>query len=172
MPNYSWKGRTRGGKIQEGVLVAESKEAAIATPAQAADHRHRGDREGQGVRPAQAGRRDQQQGDRDLHPAVLGDDRRRTAAGAVPGDPRLPAGEPDVPEDPVPGAAGRGDGVHAGRRPAQAPQGVRRPVLQHGRRRRGRRYPGHHPAAPFAPTSRRSSSCARPSVRRWSTRWR
>ncbi len=31
MPNYSWKGRTRGGRIQEGVLVAESKDAAIAT---------------------------------------------------------------------------------------------------------------------------------------------
>ena len=30
MPNYSWKGRTRGGKVQEGVLVAENKEAAIA----------------------------------------------------------------------------------------------------------------------------------------------
>ena len=31
MPNYSWKGRTRGGRVQEGVLVAESKDAAIAT---------------------------------------------------------------------------------------------------------------------------------------------
>jgi type IV pilus assembly protein PilC len=31
MPNYSWKGRTRAGRVQEGVLVAESKEAAIAT---------------------------------------------------------------------------------------------------------------------------------------------
>jgi len=31
MPNYSWKGRTRGGRVQEGMLVAESKEAAIAT---------------------------------------------------------------------------------------------------------------------------------------------
>ncbi|MBD3868439.1 MAG: type II secretion system F family protein [Acidobacteria bacterium] len=30
MPNYTWKGRTRGGKVQEGVLVAESKEAAIS----------------------------------------------------------------------------------------------------------------------------------------------
>jgi len=30
VPNYSWKGRTRGGKVQEGVLVADSKEAAIA----------------------------------------------------------------------------------------------------------------------------------------------
>ena len=30
MPNYSWKGRTRAGRVQEGVLVAESKDAAIA----------------------------------------------------------------------------------------------------------------------------------------------
>jgi type IV pilus assembly protein PilC len=29
MPNYNWKGRTREGKIQEGVLVAESKDAVI-----------------------------------------------------------------------------------------------------------------------------------------------
>ncbi len=31
MPNYSWKGRTRAGRVQEGVLVAESKDAAIAS---------------------------------------------------------------------------------------------------------------------------------------------
>jgi type IV pilus assembly protein PilC len=30
MPNYMWKGRTRAGKAQEGVLVAENKDAAIA----------------------------------------------------------------------------------------------------------------------------------------------
>ncbi len=30
MPNYSWKGRTRAGRIQEGVLVADSKDAAIS----------------------------------------------------------------------------------------------------------------------------------------------
>ena len=30
MPNYAWKGRSRGGKIQEGALVADNKEAAIA----------------------------------------------------------------------------------------------------------------------------------------------
>lgn len=30
MPNYSWKGRTRNGKVQEGVLVAESKDAVVA----------------------------------------------------------------------------------------------------------------------------------------------
>ena len=29
MPNYSWKGKSRGGKIQEGVIVADSKEAVI-----------------------------------------------------------------------------------------------------------------------------------------------
>ncbi len=30
MPNYTWKGRTRAGKTQEGVLVAENKDAVIA----------------------------------------------------------------------------------------------------------------------------------------------
>ena len=30
MPNYAWKGRTRAGKTQEGVLVAENKDAVIA----------------------------------------------------------------------------------------------------------------------------------------------
>ena len=30
MPNYTWKGRPRAGKTQEGVLVAENKDAAIA----------------------------------------------------------------------------------------------------------------------------------------------
>jgi type IV pilus assembly protein PilC len=29
VPNYTWKGRTRAGKTQEGVLVAETKDAAI-----------------------------------------------------------------------------------------------------------------------------------------------
>jgi type IV pilus assembly protein PilC len=29
MPNYAWKGRTRSGKTQEGVLVADSKDAVI-----------------------------------------------------------------------------------------------------------------------------------------------
>jgi len=30
MPNYAWKGRTRSGKTQEGVLVADNKDAVIA----------------------------------------------------------------------------------------------------------------------------------------------
>jgi type IV pilus assembly protein PilC len=30
MPNYSWKGRTRNGRMQEGVLVAENKDAVMA----------------------------------------------------------------------------------------------------------------------------------------------
>jgi type IV pilus assembly protein PilC len=29
MPNYAWKGKSRGGKIQEGVIVADSKESVI-----------------------------------------------------------------------------------------------------------------------------------------------
>ena len=31
MPNYTWKGRSRAGKVQEGLLVAENKDAVIAT---------------------------------------------------------------------------------------------------------------------------------------------
>ena len=30
MPNFAWKGRTRAGKMQEGVLVADNKDAVIA----------------------------------------------------------------------------------------------------------------------------------------------
>jgi type II secretory pathway component PulF len=30
VPNYSWKGRTRAGKVQEGVLVAENKDSVIS----------------------------------------------------------------------------------------------------------------------------------------------
>lgn len=30
MPNFTWKGRTRTGKIEEGVLIADSKDAAAA----------------------------------------------------------------------------------------------------------------------------------------------
>jgi type IV pilus assembly protein PilC len=30
MPNYSWKGKSRGGKMQEGVIVADSKEAVVS----------------------------------------------------------------------------------------------------------------------------------------------
>src|SRR5258706_15436072 len=30
MPNYSWKGKGKAGKIQEGVIAADSKEAVVA----------------------------------------------------------------------------------------------------------------------------------------------
>ena len=30
MPNYVWKGKNRGGASQEGVLVADNKDAVIA----------------------------------------------------------------------------------------------------------------------------------------------
>src|SRR5437867_6465627 len=29
MPNYAWKGKSRAGKVQEGVIVADSKEAVV-----------------------------------------------------------------------------------------------------------------------------------------------
>ena len=31
MPSFIWKGRTRSGQIQEGVLLADSRDAAAAT---------------------------------------------------------------------------------------------------------------------------------------------
>ena len=31
MPNFTWKGRTREGRVQEGVLVAENKDAVITS---------------------------------------------------------------------------------------------------------------------------------------------
>ena len=43
--------------------------------------------------------------------------------------------------------AGRRGGRDARRRDAQAPEGLRRPLRQHGRGRRGGRYPRHDPAA-------------------------
>ena len=30
MPSYAWKGRNRAGMVQEGAMVAESKELALA----------------------------------------------------------------------------------------------------------------------------------------------
>ena len=30
MPNYSWKGKAKAGRMQEGVMAAESKEAVVA----------------------------------------------------------------------------------------------------------------------------------------------
>ena len=63
--------------------------------------------EGQGGRGPEAGRQRARQGPRDLRAPVLGHDRRRSAAGAVPRDPGQPAGQQDLREDPAADPHGR-----------------------------------------------------------------
>ena len=148
MPNYVWKGRNRTGLVQEGVLVADTKEVALAT-LRRQNIVVTGIRErGKEISLTKMGRRSRQD-PRGLHAPVLGHDRRGTAARAVPRDPRQPAGAQDLRQDPAPGPPGRRGGLDAGRRHAPAPQGLRRPLRQHGRRGRGGRYPRHDPPAPL-----------------------
>ena len=77
MPNYSWKGRTRGGRVQEGVLVADSKDAAIAALRKQQIIVTAVTEKGKEFALPKLGGRISSEGDRDLHPPVLGDDRRR-----------------------------------------------------------------------------------------------
>ena len=148
MPNYVWKGRNRTGLVQEGVLVADTKESrwrpcggrTSSSPASAS-----GARKSRSRRWAARSREDP----RRLHAAVLGHDRRRPAARAVPRDPREPAGAQELRQDPPAGAPGRRSRLDAGRRDAPPPEDLRRPLRQHGRRRRGGRYPRHDPPAPL-----------------------
>ena len=99
MPVFTWEGRTRQGTIKKGVMEAVNEAAVMAQLRAQALHADR--REGEGARTCsehltflQAGRQDQ--GPRDLHPAVRDDDRRRPAAGAVPRHPGGPAAEQDA----------------------------------------------------------------------------
>ena len=150
MAQFVWKGRTRQGATTGGVLVADSKDLAIA------DLRRRQidvttvkEKGKELARPEARARQGQRAPTRDLHAPVLGHDRRGPAARAVPRDPRKPAGQPALPEDHPRRPPGRRGGLVARRGDAQAPEGVRRPLREHGRRRRGGRYPRHDPPAPL-----------------------
>ena len=145
----SGRGATATGLVQEGVLVADTKDVALAS-LRRQNIVVTGIRErGKEISLTKMGRKVPRQDARDLHPPVLGHDRRRPAARAVPRDPREPAGAQELPEDPPPGAPGRRGRLDARRRDAPPPEGVRRPLRQHGRRRRGGRYPRHDPPAPL-----------------------
>ncbi len=148
MPAYVWKGKTRDGKAVVRGASGRQQGSRDGPPPARADPRLVGQGEGQGGRPAQVRRRRPVQGPGHLHPPVLGHDRRRPAPGAVPGDPGHPAGEQDLRQDPAADAHGRRGRRHPGRRDAQAPEGLRRPLHEHDRGRRGGRYPRHHPEAP------------------------
>ena len=94
MPTFAYSGRTRGGQTVSGERLADTMDAAVAalrreqvlvtriTPAKAkAEDRH----EAEGGQDRQAGV-GQEPGR--VHPPVLGHDRRRPAARAVPRHPR------------------------------------------------------------------------------------
>ena len=148
MPAFVWKGKTRDGKSVSGEKRRRQQGSRDGAAPPRADPRRLGQGEGQGVRAAEARRRRPAQGPRRLHAPVLGHDRRRSPARAVPGDPGHPAGEQDVRADPAADPHGRRGRRQPRRRDAQAPEGVRRALRQHDRRRRGGRYPRHHPEAP------------------------
>ena len=151
MPSFVWKGRTRTGQIQEGVLLADTRGRRRRRAAAPADPGHQHPREGAGDQAAAA-------------PAAAGSARKRiaifTRQFSVMLDAGLPlvqcleilgepGGEPHLPDDHQPGAQRRRVRLLARRLHAQAPQGVRQPLRQHGGGRRGGRYPRHHPAAPL-----------------------
>ena len=78
-----------------------------------------------------------------VHAAVLGDDRRRPAARAVPRHSRHPGGGQELRRRHPADAGRRRRRRVAGRRDAQASEDVRSAVHEHDRGRRGRRHPRH-----------------------------
>ena len=96
MPTFAYSGRTRAGQTVSGERAADTMDAAVAalrreqimvtriTPAKAKEEpakKEKAGKIGKKVVREEPGR---------LHPPVLGDDRRRPAAGAVPRHPRHP----------------------------------------------------------------------------------
>ena len=148
-PVFKWSGKTRQGEVRSGEM--EAQDAAAVRGAAAADgHRaHQGaskkPKEFHLSLPGVGGRDDE--GHPRLHPAVLGDDRRRPPARAGPRHPRHAGGQPGLQEGAARGeGAGRG-GLDLRRRARRAPEGLRRAVRAARPRRRDRRHPRHDPAA-------------------------
>ena len=146
MAVYVWVAQGRAGEVKKGETEAIN-EAAIRTQLRR-----------QGLKPTRVkekpkdllemipfrGRR-QREGCRHLFPPVLDDDQRGSSAHPVPRHPGRPGTEQVLcPGHPFHQGGHRG-GLHPYRRPAEAPEGLRRSLHQHDRRRRGRRYPRHDP---------------------------
>ena len=152
MPSFVWKGTTRAGQTQEGSLAGRLR----ATPRSRCCG-------GSRSRSPASGRRGKEI---KLIPRFA---RRRPAASASPSSPAssrscsTPACRScsawrssatrrrtsTFQRDHQPGAQDVESGSSLADAHAQAPQGVRQPVHQHGGGRRGGRYPRHHPAAPL-----------------------
>ena len=147
MPTFAYSGRTRAGQTVSGERGADSMEAAVAAlrreqvlvtriaPAKA------------GAAGREEGRQDREEGQREepgrIHAPVLGDDRRRPAAGAVPRDSWRPGGRRELRGGDHDDAVGRRIGRHPRRRDAETPEDVRSAVHQHDCGRRSRRHPRH-----------------------------
>ena len=157
MTTYAWVGRTRTGQIVKGERAAESTDALERRAASASRSSSR--RSAPAARKEERYRRVPAAQPGDLHAPVLGHDRRRPAARAVPRAARArksrTSGSPTAIDQVAHRRRGR---LVAGRRDAEAAVRVRRALHQHDRRRRGRRYSRHR----FSSACRRSSR-SRPS---------
>ena len=154
MPTFAYSGRTRAGQTVTGERVADTLDAAVARAAARADPGH-ADRSGEGARPtaekqaegARAGQVGAVEEPRDLHAPVLGHDRRRPAARAVPRHPRQAGAAQELLRRHPQGAGRRRSGRGARRRDEEAPEDVRRALREHDRGGRGGRHPRHDPQA-------------------------
>ncbi len=148
-PTTPGRGATAPGSSRKACSSPTTKDVALAT-LRRQNIVVTGIRErGKEISLTKMGAQGPAQDPRGLHAAVLGHDRRGPPARAVPRDPGEPAGAQELPEDPPAGAAGRRGGLDARRRDAPAPEGLRQPLRQHDRRRRGGRYSRHDPPAPL-----------------------
>ena len=149
MPTFAYSGRTRGGENVTGERIADNADAAVAalrreqvlvtriapTKEKAAAARR--------AEEGQARQEGQSEEPRGVRPAVLGHDRRRPAARAVPRDSGHPGRRQELRRDDPGDALGRRKRRVARRRDEEASEGVRSAVHQHDCRRRGRRYSRH-----------------------------
>ena len=140
--------RRRGPQGRDGGRggAGDRQPAALA-----GHHAVEGQEEGQGHRDQAAvrlGPGRPGEGHRHLHAAVRDDDRRRPADRAVPRHPGVAVAEQELPEGALRGQGRRRAGLDVHGRAEEAPDGLRRPLLQPHRRRRSGRHPRHHPDAP------------------------
>ena len=149
MPVYAYKGRTVSGQVEAGTLEVPTRDEAVARAAAPADHHHRRLKEQRGAGEAPPSRLRARPGagarPGHLHPAVRHHGQRRPPAGAVPRHPLQAVGIAGLREAGGRGHARRGGGLDPERGAGQAPARLRHPLRQHGRRRRGGRYPRRHP---------------------------
>ena len=93
MKTFTYRGTNRAGTAVAGEMAANNKTELQNMLRRQQITRHQNVGEGQGIQSAYLRRWGNAQGTGGVYAAVLGDDRRRVAAGAVPGDSGQPARE-------------------------------------------------------------------------------